>query len=120
MRERPQYPEDLTARIADLVRCVQDFHERFELTGPWLLEEVLSHIPIQEEEVRELQYAIKHEGPERASSEAVDVLFVAIGTLLRLDPELVVAAIDEVISKNDAKTRQTHHINTDGKVVRRP
>jgi NTP pyrophosphatase (non-canonical NTP hydrolase) len=98
---------------------VEAFHERFGLAGPSTQEELLNRIPIQDEEVREFQDALLHEGPERVASEATDVLFVAIGTMLRLDPSMVDAAIDEVIAKNDAKTDDTHHINTAGKIVRR-
>ena len=111
--------KDIAERVAGLARCVEAFHERFGVAGPSTQEELLSRIPIQEEEVRELRDALLHEEPERVASEATDVLFVAIGTLLRLDPGLVEAAIDEVIDKNDAKTMQTHHINVAGKIVRR-
>ena len=110
---------NIVERVADLARCVEAFHERFGLTGPSTQEELLSRIPIQEEEVRELHQALLHQGPPQIASEATDVLFVAIGTLLRLDPSLVRAAIDEVIGKNDAKTMRTHHINAAGKIVRR-
>jgi NTP pyrophosphatase (non-canonical NTP hydrolase) len=111
--------KDIAERVADLARCVEAFHERFGVDGPSTQQELLSRIPIQEEEVRELHQAVLHEGVDRIASEATDVLFVAIGTLLRLDPSLAKAAIDEVIDKNDAKTRRTHHINAAGKIVRR-
>ena len=106
-------------RITSLAASVQNFHQRFGLTGSSTREELLSRIPIQDEEVRELHQAILHESPERVASEAVDVLYVAIGTLVCLDPDLVVAALAEVIDKNGAKTERTHHINAAGKVVRR-
>ena len=54
--------------------------------------------------MRELHEAISGESDARVASEAVDVLFVAIGTVLRLDPDLAAEAIREVIEKNDAKT----------------
>ncbi|MBI4199768.1 MAG: hypothetical protein HY535_04785 [Chloroflexi bacterium] len=111
---------DKTAnRIAAVAECVQAFHERFGLVGPATKEELLSRIPIQQEEVRELEQAIRRESPERIASEAADVLFVAIGTLLRLEPSLAALALDEVIGKNNAKTHETHHVNAAGKVVRR-
>ena len=113
-------PEDCLQRlVAELTASVQAFHQRFGLVGPSTQEELLSRIPIQEEEVRELHHAILHEAPERIASEATDVLFVAIGTLLRLEPELVAHALAEVIQKNNAKTWTTHHINSAGKVVQR-
>lgn len=111
---------ETAAQIAALAESVQRFHERFGQGGAASLDEMLDRIPIQDEEVRELEQALRGEGPMRTASEAVDVLFVAIGTILRLDPELALAAIDEVIVKNDAKTWDTHHINAAGKVVRRP
>ena len=114
-------PQDnLQHLIADLTACVRSFHERFGIVGPSTEEELLSRIPIQDEEVRELRHAILHETPDRVASEATDVLFVAIGTLLRLDPALVTDALNEVIRKNNAKTWDTHHINPAGKVARRP
>jgi NTP pyrophosphatase (non-canonical NTP hydrolase) len=111
---------ETSAQIAALATSVQRFHERFGQGSPASHDEMLDRIPIQDEEVRELEQALRGEGPVRTASEAVDVLFVAIGTILRLDPELASAAIDEVIVKNDAKTRVTHHINAAGKVVRKP
>lgn len=109
--------QELTTK---LTASVQEFHERFGLMGPPTQEELLSRIPIQEEEVSELHQAILHETPERIASEATDVLYVAIGTLVSLDQDLVAHALAEVIKKNKAKTWQTHHINEAGKVVRRP
>ena len=41
-------------RITSLAASVQDFHQRFGLTGSSTREELLSRIPIQDEEVREL------------------------------------------------------------------
>ncbi len=113
------HSDRLQELIAELTASVQSFHHRFGLVGPSTKEELLSRIPIQGEEVRELQDAILHEAPERIASEATDVLYVAIGTMLRLDPGLVTAALTEVIEKNNAKTLDTHHINSAGKVVRR-
>lgn len=106
-------------RISDLADCVQAFHERFGMTGTASREDLLARILIQDEEVRELHEAISGESDERVASEAVDVLFVAIGTVLRLDPALAAEAIREVIEKNDAKTWDTHHINDAGKIARR-
>ncbi|MBI4197832.1 MAG: hypothetical protein HY533_01820 [Chloroflexi bacterium] len=112
-------PPEIDDLIRDLGASVHRFHERFGLAGPPTQRELLSRIPIQEEEVRELRQAILGEPPERVAAEAVDVLYVAIGTVLRLNPELAAQAIGEVIRKNDAKTWETHHINAVGKVARR-
>jgi len=110
---------ETASQITALAESVQRFHERFGQGDEASLDEMLDRIPIQDEEVRELEQALRGEGPVRTASEAVDVLFVAIGTVLRLDPDLAATAIDEVIVKNDAKTSDTHHINAAGKVVRR-
>ena len=111
--------DQLQTLIREIVLSVREFHQRFGQVGPTTKNELLSRIPIQYEEVQELHDAILHEGPERVANEATDVLFVAIGTLLRLDPDLAANALAEVIDKNDAKTWHTHHINAVGKVVRR-
>ncbi len=110
---------DPEARISELAACVQAFHERFGITDVASSDDLLARILIQDEEVRELHDAIVDEPDERVASEAVDVLFVAIGTVLRLDPALAAEAIREVIEKNDAKTWDTHHINAAGKITRR-
>ncbi|MBI4201491.1 MAG: hypothetical protein HY532_00050 [Chloroflexi bacterium] len=111
--------QQLGELIKELAASVQRFHERFGIVGPTSKEELLSRIPIQEEEVRELHQAILHEPAENQAAEAVDILYVAIGTVLRLEPGLASRAIREVITKNDGKTWQTHHINAVGKVARR-
>jgi hypothetical protein len=111
--------EEIQQMLGNLSASVQAFHDRFELKGSATREELLSRIPIQEEEVRELHAAILLESPERVASEALDILYVAIGTVLRLDPGIVAVALDEIIRKNNSKTLFTHHINAAGKVVRR-
>jgi len=112
--------QEMAQLIRRLTASVQTFHERFGLIGDISRQELLSRVPIQEEEVRELHQAILGEPPENIANEAVDVLYVAIGTVLRLDPALAARAIQEVIAKNDAKTWDTHYINYVGKVARRP
>lgn len=111
--------EQLHQLIAELTTSVQDFHDRFGLVGEATQQELISRIPIQDEEVIELHHAILNESPDRVANEAVDVLYVAIGTLLRLDPEFVASALAEVIEKNNTKTHDTHHVNQAGKVVRK-
>ncbi|MBI4311485.1 MAG: hypothetical protein HY681_06855 [Chloroflexi bacterium] len=111
--------QNVEALISGLAASVQRFHERFGIVGPVTQAELLSRIPIQEEEVRELQQAVLGEPPDNQAAEAVDVLYVAIGTVLRLDAELATRAIRQVIAKNDAKTLETHHVNAAGKVTKR-
>ena len=105
--------------VTELATSVETFHDRFGLVGPSSQEELLSRIPIQDEEVRELEHALLHETPESVAREAADVLYVAIGTLQRLDPSLMADAMTAIIEKNNSKTLETHHINAEGKVVRR-
>ena len=110
---------ELSNLLSDLAKCVQAFHKRFGTDTLASRQELLTRIPIQDEEVRELEEAINNETPERIASEATDVLFVAIGTNMKLDPSNAANAIQEIIDKNDAKTWDTHHINKAGKIVRR-
>lgn len=114
------HTQEMAQLIGQLTASVQAFHERFGLVGDITRQELLSRVPIQEEEVRELHHAILGEPPENIANEAVDVLYVAIGTVLRLDPTLATRAVQEVIVKNNAKTWDTHFINAAGKVARRP
>ena len=112
--------QSLIYNIGQLTASVHSFHERFGLIGPSTREELLSRIAIQSEEVQELHQALLHEPIANIAAEATDILYVAIGTLLRLDNGLATKAIQEVIDKNNAKTWDTHHINEAGKVTRRP
>ena len=54
------------------------------------------------------------------ANEAVDVLYVALGTIISIDKELAVSALNEVIEKNNNKTDKTHYLNPEGKVVKIP
>lgn len=111
--------QEVAHLVGELTASVEAFHERFGLVGPCTDQELLTRIPIQEEEVRELHQAILHETKDHVANEAVDVLYVAIGTVLRLDQALAADAIREVIRKNDAKTWETHHLNAAGKVTKK-
>ena len=110
---------EIQGLISQLSESVQSFHDRFGITGKTTQEELLSRIPIQSEEVSELNYSILNESEERIANEAVDVLYVAIGTVLRLDPIISKLALKEVIDKNNSKTLITHYVNEAGKVSRR-
>jgi|GEM_PF-1799787 hypothetical protein len=103
--------------ITALAGSVDSFHKRFEIVGSVTRAELLTRIPIQSEEVEELNKAILGESDSHVAQEAVDVLYVAIGTVLRLDPVVIEEAIRQVIAKNDAKTTLTHYRNQAGKVV---
>ena len=105
--------------VSDLSTSVRSFHDRFGIPTISSREQLLTRIPIQDEEVIELKQAIHDESMERIAEEATDVLYVAIGTLQCIDPNLVSQAIKNVIDKNDSKTGETHHITSDGKIVRK-
>ena len=49
---------EIQSLISKLSESVQSFHERFGITGTTTREELLSRIPIQVEEVDELNYSI--------------------------------------------------------------
>tara|TARA_B100000809_G_C14645120_1_gene353814 strand:- start:79 stop:438 length:360 start_codon:yes stop_codon:yes gene_type:complete len=110
----------LSHLITDLADSVDSFHQRFEIVGLVTRAELLTRIPIQSEEVEELNKAILVESDTHVAQEAVDVLYVAIGTVLRLNPLITEDAIRQVIAKNNAKTTKTHFRNQAGKVVRQP
>ena len=109
----------LSDLMAHLTNSVDSFHNRFEITGSVTRAELLTRIPIQSEEVEELHTAILNESDTHVAQEAVDVLYVALGTVSRLDPLIIEKAIRQVIAKNNAKTTSTHHRNHDGKVVKK-
>ena len=73
------------------------------------------------EEVDELRHETTEPFPDLddLAEEAVDVLYVILGTLLLLPKPIVSAAIVRVVGKNGAKTPETHHLAEDGKIRRR-
>ena len=105
--------------ITKLTESVDSFHQRFDITGPATRAELLSRIPIQSDEVTELNKAILEESDDHIAQEAIDVLYVALGTVLRLDSLTTEQAMLQVIAKNDAKTTDTHHLSLAGKVVKK-
>ena len=112
--------DTLFTKFTDLANSVNSLHERFNMDGVATRNELLERIPIQAEEVNELEQAILTENPIDIANEAVDVLYVAIGTILRLEKKLATHAIQQVIEKNDMKTSKTHHNNDKGKITRIP
>ena len=109
--------KNISKLVAALSDSVESFHDRFSIPKNSSRAQLLTRIPIQEEEVYELGQALLNESLERIAEEATDVLYVAIGTLQCIDPELVSNAITNVIEKNNSKNASTHHINTAGKIV---
>ena len=76
--------DTLFTKFTDLANSVNSLHERFNMDGVATRNELLERIPIQAEEVNELEQAILTENPIDIANEAVDVLYVAIRTILRL------------------------------------
>jgi len=111
--------EDLEVKVSELLQSVYNFHDRFDRLGEYSREKLLDRIPIQTEEVDELKVALESEPMNNVANEAVDVLYVALGTIICLDKDLAIRALTEVIVKNNNKTEKTHHLNTEGKVVKR-
>ena len=80
--------DTLFTKFTDLANSVNSLHERFNMDGVATRNELLERIPIQAEEVNELEQAILTENPIDIANEAVDVLYVAIGTILRLEKKI--------------------------------
>jgi len=110
--------DTLFTEFTELAKSVNSLHNRFNIDGVATRNELFKRIPIQTEEVNELEQAIIKENPIDIANEAVDVLYVAIGTILRIEKNLAIKAIQQVIEKNDLKTCKTHHINDKGKISR--
>ena len=112
--------QELKAKVGELFQSVYNFHDRFDLLDNYDRERLLDRIPIQSEEVDELKVALESESMHNVANEAVDVLYVALGTIISIDNELAVSALNEVIEKNNNKTDKTHYLNPEGKVVKLP
>ncbi|MFL2627409.1 MAG: hypothetical protein ACJ0OY_03835 [Dehalococcoidia bacterium] len=112
--------EELKAKVGELFQSVYNFHDRFDLLDNYNREKLLDRIAIQREEVDELKVALESESMNNVANEAVDVLYVALGTIISIDKELAISALNEVIVKNNNKTDDTHYLNTQGKVVKHP
>ena len=70
--------DTLFAKFTDLANSVSSLHERFNMDGVATRNELLERIPIQAEEVNELEQAILTENPIDIANEAVDVLRKAL------------------------------------------
>ena len=78
---------------------------------------LLQRATMQEEEVEELVAALT-EGLslEEVAEAAVDILYVALGTLMILPSSVADEAVERVIAKNAQKTTETHYLAEDGKI----
>ncbi len=117
--DRESFIEGITA----ISESVYSFHDRFgigcvDASNPDAVFGALrGRLALLAEETGEHARAVNRGEMENAVLEAVDIAYVALGTVLRLGPAGV-RACHEVARKNDAKTLTTHAARLDtGKVV---
>jgi len=66
----------------DLMRDIEDLHEKFEIGDPDKIPDVLTHrVGFLDEEQEELKSAVENENPEEIVDALIDKIVVAIGTL---------------------------------------
>lgn len=114
---------DFVDAVSRLGQSVYSFHERFELPTvdkskqDNALETLRRRLALLSEEVGEHARELNRANLEAATSEAIDIAYVALGTVLTLGHE----GRDTcylIASKNDAKTPTTHHSRSStGKVI---
>lgn len=109
-------------RVVELMASIERFHDRFHLPPP-NVEELLyvlhSRIGLMLEEFGEHQKALNRSNLGHAIDEAVDMVYVTLGTLYMMD-QAADGAVRAVVEKNDAKTLETHYFDPiSGKVRRR-
>ena len=109
--------------IQEISESVYSFHERFgvgcvnTLDTVETFEVMKQRLVLLTEEMGEYSRAINRGEVDDAILEAIDVAYIAIGTILTLGSSGTKACY-EVARKNNAKTKSTHSKNTDtGKVL---
>jgi len=103
--------------IAKLVESTNALHRRFGVPDISSVADLDARIRMQAEELGELAKATSGGDWDSISEEAVDVLVIAIGTVLSLGSSGA-PWIQRVVEKNDAKTDQTHEF-VGGKIRRK-
>ena len=118
--ERASFVEGIRA----IAESVYSFHDRFDIPRvdtadtEATLEALRQRLAIIAEEIGEYASALNQGDVEDAASEAADVGYVALGTILRLG-DLGRLACIEIARKNDAKVPSTHsERSSTGKVLR--
>ena len=109
--------------IMVISESVYDFHTRFEVPKIDIddpnkaLEALQQRLSLLSEEIGEHAWAVNRGHLDDSIKEAVDIAYIALGTVLRLaDPGI--AACLEIAAKNNAKTNKTHgKKSSTGKVV---
>ena len=109
---------EFVAHITNLAQSVVDFHSRFGIQHSDDLNNIKFRNQLLTEEVGEVAKALNYSDYSDAVKESVDVVYVALGTLLAHIPESFIH-IAEVIEKNEQKNFNTHRVEKGGKVVRR-
>ena len=108
--------------VSDLAAEVWDFHDRWDVHDrlpDTPVDRMRIRQPMLQEEMRELDAEFDTDNTDALAEEATDVAFVAIGHLAALE-NLAFESIKSVVSKNAAKTGNTHFIDSStGKITRR-
>lgn len=111
--------------IAELAESVYSFHSRFEIgcidisDSDLALDILRQRLALLDEEVGEHARELNRGDLDKAIDEAVDIAYIALGTVLRLGLEGYDACL-QVSRKNDAKSASTHgKRGGTGKVVAR-
>ena len=78
-------------------------------------------LPLIDEEAGEFKHALQHESQEAAAIELGDIMVVGIAGLQArgMSCREIEAAFERVAKKNNAKTWETHYIDSNGKIARR-
>lgn len=104
-----------------LFNSTANLHTRFDLMPP----DTDAVLRVMFEEVyeftREVTRGDVYISPEFAVSEACDVMVTVLAALISIgvDYAMIAAACERVAAKNDAKTTETHEINSAGKIARK-
>ena len=105
--------EDFVSAIETLAVSVDAFHQRFDIPQIDLdsvdgtLDALRQRLSLLDEEVGEHARALNRGEIDEAVKEAVDVAYIALGTIHRLGAEGL-DACNEVARKNDAKSPSSY------------
>lgn len=117
--ERERFLEGIEA----ISQSVYDFHDRFDIPAIDLedteeaLEALRQRLALLIEESGEHAWAVNRGHLDDSIKEAIDITYIALGTVLRL-ADAGRSACLEVAAKNNAKTAETHgKWSPTGKVV---
>ena len=116
--------ESFVDGIRAISESVYSFHDRFGITAvdtssrDEVLEAMKQRLVLLSEETGEHARAINRAEIDDAILEAVDIAYIALGTILRLGPAGV-QACHEVARKNNAKTLANTRLSHAGKILRK-